>query len=323
MLLLVAFPMFTFAQNVNLSQGLISYYPFNYQGDPYADSSGFARDLTQHGTMTSTANRLGVSQQALQIIEGQLHDYTMKPLPNGNQPRSFSLWFNKTFPTQLEPNIQFLCFYGTMGTGMGCGLALDYTGTLYFAGFQDDIVQSFPLNFNTWYHVAGVYDGNMAFLYLDGNLIGQAPKNWATQGGILKLGALEAGIQGGGSQLQFTNGFTGSLDEVRVYNRKLNYNEIQVLAGKLISGNIEEMIHNETLTILPNPTSKQISFNFTAADLPKIDEVQILDATGRKVKTLQRTELLRPITVQAFPPGLYTVQVIGKRNVITRKFIKQ
>ena len=83
---------------------------------------------------------------------------------------------------------------------------------------------------NTWQHVAGVWDGSSLYIYIDGVLKG-------TTTGVT------------GSSFAFTNNnvvigsnsypenFTGSIDELRIWNRALNQCEIQNnMNGELASG---------------------------------------------------------------------------------------
>ena len=62
-----------------------------------------------------------------------------------------------------------------------------------------------------WYHVAGVYDGSERRVYVDGQLDGRAPATGAISGG---------------SAMTIGQGFSGLIDEVRVWNRALTQEEL-------------------------------------------------------------------------------------------------
>jgi len=77
------------------------------------------------------------------------------------------------------------------------------------------------LTANTWYHVAAVYSGSTLSLYLNGSLITTAIGTHTTNNSPLLMGSWN-----GSSEF-----FTGSLDEVNVYNRALSASEIVTLSG--------------------------------------------------------------------------------------------
>ena len=72
------------------------------------------------------------------------------------------------------------------------------------------------------------------------------------------------------------------------------------------------------INIYPNPTSHQLTI---VSDQTKIDEVGILDNTGRILKIL--TKDFNSINVTDLAPGIYYLRIISGKKVISRKFIKQ
>ncbi|MBF0593356.1 MAG: hypothetical protein HQL22_00145 [Candidatus Omnitrophica bacterium] len=73
-----------------------------------------------------------------------------------------------------------------------------------------------------WYHLAGVYDGNMEYIYINGALIGKGLSVAATgivgRDDILRIGGATYSIA-----------FNGTIDEARVYNRALSALEVKAL----------------------------------------------------------------------------------------------
>lgn len=110
---------------------------------------------------------------------------------------------------------------GTTGTGKSWMLHSRGNGTAAFpafsvsrdagATFTTITANNTPLSINTWYHIAGAYDGSRLRLYLNGIEI----NNTALTGSInlnnkiLSIGAQETG----------TNNFNGTIDEVKIYNQ--------------------------------------------------------------------------------------------------------
>lgn len=85
---------------------------------------------------------------------------------------------------------------------------------------------STPLALNTWYHIAGVYNASNRTLsvYLNGQidngtLVGTVPASQRNSNQNVNLGR-RPGVPG-------TFNFTGTLDDVRIYNRALSQAEIQ------------------------------------------------------------------------------------------------
>jgi len=124
--------------------------------------------------------------------------------PSGDSPSG---------PVHREMNYQFNWNHGD-ATFRGAA-ALRVGGTWYAASYM-------PLEANTWYHLAASYDGNALKAYRDGVLIttNTSPSgNPDAETNTLKLGRHAAAAQF----------FTGTVDDVRVYNRVLTDAEIKQL----------------------------------------------------------------------------------------------
>ncbi|OGS71123.1 MAG: hypothetical protein A3G95_08895 [Flavobacteria bacterium RIFCSPLOWO2_12_FULL_31_7] len=83
---------------------------------------------------------------------------------------------------------------------------------------------------NTWQHVAGVWDGSSLYIYIDGILkgitAGVTGSSFATTNNNITIGSNS-----------YPEHFTGSIDEVRIWNRVLNQCEIENnINGELQSG---------------------------------------------------------------------------------------
>jgi len=83
-----------------------------------------------------------------------------------------------------------------------------------------------PVEANTWYHLAGTYDGEVLKAYKDGELIttNDAPSGTP----VAETGTLKLGRHATATAPQF---FTGTVDEAIIYNRALSVGEIRYLAG--------------------------------------------------------------------------------------------
>jgi len=100
----------------------------------------------------------------------------------------------------------------------------DYRGSVTVSAGGWHAASLGTLEADTWYHLAGTYDGEGLKAYKDGVLIttNDAPSGPpAAETGTLKLGKHATAEQY----------FTGTVDEVRIYNRALSAEEVLFLAG--------------------------------------------------------------------------------------------
>jgi len=87
------------------------------------------------------------------------------------------------------------------------------------------------LQYNTWMHIAGVFDNSMAYIYINGVLIDSMPTPVDT------LQDSDQPVKMGTHPIWAADdAFGGTLDEVRLYNRALSLDEIGELANVPIPG---------------------------------------------------------------------------------------
>jgi Concanavalin A-like lectin/glucanases superfamily/Protein of unknown function (DUF1565) len=91
------------------------------------------------------------------------------------------------------------------------------------------------LPLNTWTHVAGVYDGTTATLYINGVAVASAN----TASGPLAEIAADATI---GSNIVNNHAFNGLIDEVEVFNRPLSADEILAIVNAGPAGKCKDII---------------------------------------------------------------------------------
>lgn len=87
-------------------------------------------------------------------------------LPTGNTPRTidFFIYFN-----ELPSSTQLIFSYGIQSTTCEFGLTID-VNKLRLLLYSDDTTGTTTLVSGTWYHIAAVYDGSTAYLFLNGKL---------------------------------------------------------------------------------------------------------------------------------------------------------
>lgn len=304
------------AQPIDLNNGLIGAYTFEALPGGFASLTDTSGTNANWGSLFPPVSRVGHAGDSTAItlssgvgsggsVQAMYSLLASPAYPSGNSPRSFSLWFRKdSLNLNVEADIQFLFFYGGYGMNTGCGIAVDYLGQkVYFAGYENDLIAFTSLQFNEWYHVVCTFDGNFGKLYVNGQLVSQASLlGWNTlSSNIVRYGFLSASIPTGGSQVNYSNSFSGLLDDVLVYNRVLNDNEVFKLFDPSWTppgvGLDEEFLR---AAVYPNPTTGTLYFD-AQSDLRNLEFYTASGSLMWKTEHLQTAQL----DVSDWPKGIY------------------
>ncbi len=202
----------------NIPTGLVARYDFT--GDR-SDISGFGQDLSNNGANLGT-DRFGLANAAATFNGSSNFDGAMANFPLGNSPRTVCAWTN---PTALSAAFSEVVMYGVNGTSQGWGFGMDGSATppygrMFILDTAGDLAYNLPHGLNVWRHMCATYSGATEQLFVDGTAVASKPVTLATASGTLKIGR---GIFAGADY------FTGSIDDVRIYNRALTNTEIQTL----------------------------------------------------------------------------------------------
>jgi len=110
--------------------------------------------------------------------------------------------------------------YGSPSSGnsrfIGINGSTYYAGGFGGTGVTGDVTIGGVL-LNTWVHVTEVYDGTIAYLYLNGVLAASDAKTWNTTVGIASVGR----------QVNSNEYWNGSISVMHVYNRALSATEVK------------------------------------------------------------------------------------------------
>ena len=209
------------------NKGLVAYYPFDGTAN---DESGNGNNGTVHGA-TLTSDRCGNPGKAY-LFNGtdSYIEIDHSASLNFSQQMSISFWakFNSSGPYYFPYHI--IEKGDTWGIGLrdgdiNWGVTTDSgyfnTWTLYF-------------EFNKFYYLAMTYDGSMVSTYVDGQLKTSTPAV-----GLIKSNTDNIFISKyppGGDYY-----FDGTLDDLRIYNRKLEPGEISAL---YYEGNCLETVYD-------------------------------------------------------------------------------
>lgn len=211
-----------FTQNVDLKQGLVGYYPFN--GNPNDESGN-----NNHGSIigaTLVTDKNGKNNNAY-YFNGNSYIKINTVYGLSNKNASISLWFKNTSSTYRGAFIK-IGHESKGGYAVGLGRTnFDERGSnlLGLFEFVRWINTNKSLN-EEWHHLVFTIDNNgTPSFYMDGILIGSYrgataynPSGFTTFGGYSDK-----------NTSNLDRYYNGYLDEIRIYNRAINENEIIAL----------------------------------------------------------------------------------------------
>jgi gliding motility-associated-like protein len=228
-------PIPTTSTTVNLKDGLIACYPFNANTN---DETGNGNDGTVNGA-TLTTDRFGTASSAYNFNGAST--ITVAPGKFKNQSYSYATWIKLDELPLLNTGMGFISIgkageeqylnvasYSTYANGFGCG------------GFNAPANPIFSNNYtnidpdkNTWYHVVVTRDNVAMRLYVNGVLIINNGLYSATNGSNPSYPADGKFVFGARNFMPPTTPYSsflkGSLDDIHIYNRAINTNEVKAL----------------------------------------------------------------------------------------------
>ena len=215
------------AQNI---KGLVAYWSFDEkEGDTASDSSGNEHNGKLRGDPQWTDD--GYLGGALEF--DQYEDEVNVPYHKDLNPESFTIcaWVNLDSDGRGYRSIVSTRYeFPQKGYILYAGPALDGSGNIwqFWTGKGDfwNIVKGPPFSTGKWEHLAAVYANGIHKLYLNGILVGEVS-------GILHPNLSEELLIGAGANETESHNyfFKGKIDEVQLYNRPLNADEIRTVMG--------------------------------------------------------------------------------------------
>jgi hypothetical protein len=223
----------------NVTQGLIGHFPLNVNAN---DASGNGHHGTPQGGVTfindpdrgQVASFNGVDSV---IDHGDVDDFEVL-----DRSMSFSAWIKTAFDgangmhvlTMLKTQADFggyrLLIRDTCSLG-----ALDFSVNYDLgSGDQLAVAAAQRINDGSWHHLCAVVDrgAETVHLYIDGvDDIGETGCSWLPETNSTGYDSADSGTTPFliGNQHQASSYWNGLIDEVRIYNRALSVEEVQVL----------------------------------------------------------------------------------------------
>jgi hypothetical protein len=212
----------TSANSSGMANGLVTYFPLN------GDTRDYSSSLNNlNGIATKTTGRFGVSNSAF-AFNGSSNFLTMllpKNLPANNSAYSISVWFR----ADVWNREMTIMGYGPSGPAA----ASNYVKTLPAGGLMHyhwnlDFTITRSIFTGRWTHLVITYDGASERFYINGQLVNiwnHPASPLFLNPSVLSIGARVVNA----ASNDVKEHFSGSVDELRIYNRALSANEASVL----------------------------------------------------------------------------------------------
>jgi gliding motility-associated-like protein len=267
---------FVFSQ-VNLNLGLVAYYPFN--GNANDQSGNNNNPIFNNATLT--ADRFGNPNSAY-YFNGVDNYMRIPNSPSINPVGQISIcaWVKvmgfyqgqchgnnivmKGDADYLTGNYMIRYDDYAYTNGQNCSNPVPDINHENFYGIQTIIPAGGYIPFiqtSQWYSVVYTCDGNTAKIYVNCELKASGPANGITfsNGYDLFLGRM--------NHPQFPYWFNGVMNEVRIYNRALNIDEVKTYGACLLTNatNVSGVINNYTPVLSFNPCNNKINVEDASA----------------------------------------------------------
>ena len=204
---------------VNLNNGLVAYYPFNGNVN---DASGNNNNGFNYGA-TLTTDRFGNLNRAYAF--NGTSNYIVTPINSGFTTQiSLCAWFKKSYNNYGG----IIC--SRTANYLANDLTSDANGNAAFH-LSDGIAANQPntglgattnVNDNNWHLITGTYNGNSLKIYVDGLLKNQVFN-------VFNISINTFFNIGWDNLSGYYRYFNGKIDDVRIYNRAINDQEVSAL----------------------------------------------------------------------------------------------
>ena len=324
----VIFSLTNLYAQVNLDSGLVAYYPFNGNAN---DESGNGIHGSINGA-TLTTDRFGNDSSAYSF-DGQ-NDYIDLGINFTNVfvPFSVSAWIYKTgmvrnFETvfaSIDNANSYLGFWFQSRDDQKVNIAYGDGGPTIPSSRRSKFSDS-TITFNSWMHVVGIVRGETDMsIYIDGEDAGGI---YDGTGGNMQNGSFPARI---GLRSNETTYWFGLLDDIRIYDRALNQEEVDslfheplVTSLNLTNSKIPDKF--ELSQNYPNPFNPTTTIEFTLPNA-EFTTLKIYNIMGEEVATLVSERLTagkhkNDWDASELASGIYLYRIQAGDYVNTKKMI--
>jgi hypothetical protein len=308
--------------------GMVIGYPFIGNA---ADSSGYNNNGIVSGAVL-TAGKLGVPNTAYYFngssyirvphatVLDTLNHFTIMAV---FKPMGFYIGncygnaiVDKGSPDYLSGNyaLRFnAAAYGNFSCSYFDTLHQNFQGLSYGQPYPPS---AFPpyITYGTWYCVAYTVGTDSSRIYIDG------VQKWsAHRGGSIGSNTQDLYI-GHKNASGFPYWFHGVMDDVRIYNRELSFDEINKYCVIFTEGpNGISANDSSGFIIYPNPARDKLTINLSKS--VRLAQVELFNLPGQKVFSSALTQLETELQLPVLAHGLYILRLTREEGVYSQKLI--
>jgi hypothetical protein len=312
-LLIILVLAYTATAQVNLQLGLIVNYPMD---NSTLDATSNHYDLTATGSPVGAVNRLGMSNHAYSLNASNPDYFTADGVLLSPSEVTISAWVNLTDAS----TDQKIVGKAVVGGGYLLGVNASQIDPEFWDSYNNHFRH--PSGFiatNAWDHLVVSFKANDYMKsYINGTLIDSV----ATFG--FGLGTTFWPLTIGGAPWQPTAlNADGSIDDVYVYDRAINADEVYALYT-LITNTIDQQSSFGAATIYPQPShSGNVTVDFKN-NVTGLVMIKITDALGKEVfsKTFDHPKK-EFLDLSALSKGLYSVSFINGNRMESHRLVMQ
>ncbi len=219
--------LYAYESQPSLTTGLVAYYPFDGNAD---DASGNGKNGVASGVAAST-NRFGYTGSAYQF-NGSSSVVTIAPLSSTSlSAMTLSAWIRPTAVPPVQGSIMnkwaaFTDSLNDWGLLVYSEMRVHFANYDHVSGAGKEVVSTNSLSLGQWYHIVATVDSAGAgTIWVNGVLQGRASmyRPVPPSAEAVRIGQM---VTASGA---IVDTFSGSIDDVRIYNRALSAAEVQEL----------------------------------------------------------------------------------------------
>ncbi len=294
------------------TNGLIAYYPFN---DNVNDLSGNNLHGINYGA-TLTTDRFGNPYSAFYFngTNAYVDLGTNKILNPANI--TVCCWFNTSYKTS---NVMQLLRWRNYGYSLSIfgnsmypsGLLVSYYNNSYSNYILND-ASKIDYTDGQWHFAAFTYDSINANFYIDNKLINTVNQYYKAPL-FFNSGSMAIGRDGDYDGKYYI----GKIDDIRIYNRSLNKNEISSLFYEWLQAGNKEFT-NKSIKVFPNPTNNIFEIDLeNKFYMIKNYKINIVNSSGQSVykAIINKQRTLINLSKWA-TKGIYIINLKDENNAI-------
>ena len=312
---------------VNLSSGLVAYYPFN---GTFNDASGNGNNGVAMNGATFGTDQWGNANSAASF-DG-IDDWVNVANPSFKFSHTFSFSFrfktNSTihqvmmteadYTTAQNMNFQIAFNHPTYGGGLYLGTNHNGTCTTPGGVFNDYAIPTTPIAANQWYCAVMTFNNGIKRIFINGVLVLQHTVTSGTYPTMTDSCAGTTPFRMGTWWQSDPRYYNGLMDEVRLYNRVLNQQEIDSFCNLVTPPNITVL--NKYAAVQSRGTCDNSFVVDTATGFNVGDTVLMIQMKGAVIDTTNTASFGTLQNVQG--AGNYELNVISAKtgNTLNLKY---